>query len=346
MTLIEKRRPDTPAVTGVTSTTERSARTTWIVVSAVAVVAVGIAIAMSHTGLAGDARGNPAQPLSRQDPLWGVTNWPAIFSSIFVVVAAVLAFVFIRLSWRQRSMHFGLIVFLSVTGLSLLDPPANWVTFTVYDSQFLHFPTTWTWMSLAPLLEPVIVIPGYPMYYMTIALIGAFLAKKVMGRARPGSWMARHPRSTYLGVGLLTGLAWDIPTELFMIRAHMYHYSEAWGPTIGAGHGRFPIVWGFFTWFAIATVTMLFYRDDRGRSLAHDLAEKLPGKGLSSPRLVLAGTLFLMALYLVPMALYGVIRVTGLSHPNLPHGWQYPEAKVYDPYGRLDKAGIPGPYYK
>lgn len=177
-----------------------------------------------------------------------------------------------------------------VAGLSLLDPPSNWVTFTVYDSQFLHFPTTWNSGSVS------------------------------------------SPASS--------------GTELFMIRAHMYHYSEAWGPTIGVGHGRYPIIWGFFTWWAIATVTAMLYRDDRGRSLAHTLAEKLPGsRSLSSPRVVLAGTLFLMALYLVPMGLYGAIRVTGLSHAN-PSGWHYPEAKVYDPYGRLADAGIPGPYYK
>src|SRR5205085_2597112 len=112
MTLIEKRRPDAPAATALAGAGERSTRRTWIVVGVAVLVAVGISLAMSHTGIAGDARANPARPLSREDPLWGITNWPAIFSSIFVVVAAVLAFVFIRLSLRQRSMHFGLIVFL------------------------------------------------------------------------------------------------------------------------------------------------------------------------------------------------------------------------------------------
>jgi len=346
MTLIEKRRPAPAPGTTFAGAGERSTRTTWIVVSVVVLAAVCLSLAMSHSGLAGDARGNPAQPLRREDPLWGITNWPAVFSAIFVVVAVVLAVVFTRLSLRQRSMHFGLMVFLSVTGLSALDPPANWVTFTVYDSQFLHFPTTWKWMSLAPLIEPCIVIPGYPMYYMAMGLLGAFFAKKLLARSSPGSWAARHPRTTYLGVGFLVGVVWDIPTELFMIRAYMYHYAEAWGPSFGVGHGRYPIIWGFFTAFAIAAVTALLHRDDRGRSLAHDLAEKLPGgRGTSSPRLVLAGTLFLMAMYLVPMGLFGLIRVTGLSHPNATK-WHYPEAKVYDPYGHLEKAGVPGPFYK
>lgn len=349
MTLIEKRRSDDTAVRRPAGAAGAGAgsRTTWIVVAVVAVAAVAGSISVAHSGLAGAARGNPAGLVVREHPLFGVTNWPAIFSAIFVVVAVGLAVVFARLSWRQGSMHHGLMVFLCVSGLSLLDPPANWVTFTVFDPQFLHYPTTWHWMSLAPLVEPIVNPPGYPMYFLTVALSAAFVAKRVLARATPGSRTATHPRLTYLGVGFLAGLVWDIPTELFMIRAHMYFYSEAWGPTIASGHGRFPIVWGFFTWFAIATVTVLLHRDDRGRSLAHDWAARLPGRGgSSSARTVLAGTLFLWLLYLVPMGLYAGIRVAGLTHRNAPTGWQYPESKVYDPYGHLQKAGIPGPYFR
>jgi hypothetical protein len=231
--------------------------------------------------------------------------------------------------------------------MSLLDPPANWVTYTVFDPQFLHYPTTWHWMSLAPLIEPIVNPPGYPMYFLTVALCSAWVAKKVLARSRPGSWAATHPRLTYLLAGCAVGFVWDIATELFMIRAHMYFYSQAWGPTLGAGHGRLPIVWGFYTWFAIGTVTVLLHRDDRGRSLAHSLAEKLPGRGTASTgRIVVAGSLFLCGLYLIPTALYGAIRVSGLDHPNAPTGWQYPESKVYDPYGKLHDAGIPGPYFR
>lgn len=344
MTVVEKRRNPRPARTA--SALGRSeGRTAWLVISVLAVAVVVGSISVARTGLVGDARGNAAvSGVVRESPLFGIVNWPAVFSSIFVVVALALAVAFAWLSYRQRSMHHGLIVFLCVTGLSLLDPPANWVTFTVFDPQFLHFPTTWQWMSLTPLVEPIVNVPGYPMYFLTVALTAGWVAKKLLRRAKPGSWTARHPRGTYLGAGFLAGLVWDIPTELFMIRAHMYHYSEAWGPTIGTGHGRFPIVWGFFTWFAIATVTVLLHRDDRGQSLAHDLARRLPGGKVSSLRVVAAGTVFLWVLYLVPMGLYAAIRVTGLSHPNLPSGWQYPEAKVYDPYGRLAEEGIPGPY--
>jgi len=118
-------------------------------------------------------------------------NWPAIFSVTFVVVSVPMGLVFARLSLRQRSMHHLMIVFLCVLSMSLLDPPANWVTFTVFDPQFLHYPTSWHWMSLAPLIEPIVNPPGYPFYFLTVALCCAWVAKKVLARSRPGSWAAR-----------------------------------------------------------------------------------------------------------------------------------------------------------
>jgi hypothetical protein len=203
MTLVEKRR--SPRTSATASTRQRSGgRTAWLVISALAVAAVVGSIYVARTGLAGDARGNPAvTTVVRESPLFGIVNWPAVFSSIFVVVALALGVAFAWLSYRRRSMHHGLVVFLCVTGLSLLDPPANWVTFTVFDPQFLHFPTTWHWMSLTPLVEPIVNVPGYPMYFLTIALTAAWASKRVLTRARPGSWAARHPRWTYLGFGFL-----------------------------------------------------------------------------------------------------------------------------------------------
>lgn len=349
MTLIEKRRPDEGSAGGGRGgpVSTGASRAGWMIFAAVMVVAVAGSIYVGHSGLSASSRGNPAGHLAREDPLFGIVNWPAIFSVTFVVVTVGMGIAFARISLRQRGMHHLLIVFLCVLSMSLLDPPANWVTYTVFDPQFLHYPTSWHWMSLAPLIEPIVNPPGYPMYFLTVALCSAWVAKKVLARSRPGSWAPAHPRLTYLLAGGAVGFVWDIATELFMIRAHMYFYSEAWGPTLGAGHGRLPIVWGFYTWFAIGTVTVLLHRDDRGRSLAHSLAEKLPGRGsASSGRVVMAGSLFLCGLYLIPTALYGAIRVAGLDHPNTPTGWQYPESKVYDPYGELHDAGLPGPYYK
>jgi hypothetical protein len=285
------------------------------------------------------------------EPLWGVDNWPLVFSLIFVAVAVVLAAVLGWRSWRQRRMDFGLIVFLSVTALCWLDPPANWVTFTVYDTNFLHFPTTWAWVRFAPLIEPVIVIPGYPMYYFTVALVAAWVARRfVMGRSPGNRWVDRHPHATFFLVGSAIAAVWDLATELFMLRADMYHYSQAFGPKIAWGHARFPVVWGFYTWFSIAVVTVLLYRDDRGRSLLHSVAERLPSRGrgdrVSSGRQLIAGTLVLSVAYLVPMAIFGSLRAAGLTRPNYSGAWPYSDTKVYDPYGDLERAGRDGPFYR
>jgi hypothetical protein len=273
-----------------------------------------------------------------------------VFSWIFVVVAVGLFLALARLSWRQRRIHNGLIIFFAVAGLSALDPPANWVTFTAYDPRFLHFPTTWAWMRLAPVVEPIIVVPGYPMYYFSVALIAYGLCRHfLLRRAAPGSWVQRHPLWTIFAVALAVGVIWDIPTELFMLRARMYLYSQAAGPRWHWGHANYPVVWGFFTWFSVAAVSVLFYRDDTGRSLVlGKVADRFPqrGKGASSAaRQVVAGILLLSAMYCVPMALYGTLRVAHLTHPSYDR-WSYTETKVYDPQGVLQKAGKAGPFYR
>jgi hypothetical protein len=99
----------------------------------------------------------------------------------------------------------------------------------------------------------------------------------------------------------------------------------------------------------VAAVSVLFYRDDTGRSLIlGKVADRLPqrGKGASSAgRQVVAGVLLLSAMYCVPLALYGTLRVAHLTHPSYDR-WSYTETKVYDPEGVLQKAGKAGPFYR
>jgi hypothetical protein len=328
-------------------------RTTTVVTVGVFVALVILAVATARTGVGNDPRlVNPGVIARAERPLWGVANWPLVFSWIFVFVAGALLIAFARLSWRQRHLHHGLIIFLAVTGLAWLDPPANWVTFTVFDPRFLHFPTTLPWFRLAPLVEPVTNVPGYPMYYFSIALIGFTLWRRVLlPRAHEGSFMQRHPLWTIFAVGFVVGVVWDIPTELFMLRTRMYLYSQAAGPRWHWGHASYPVVWGFFTWFSIAVITVLFHRDDRGRSLvlsrwSERLFPQRRGKeGGSSARQVVAGVALLSAAYCVPLAFYGTLRIAHLTHPG-SSGWTYSETKVYDPQGVLQKAGQKGPYYR
>ena len=58
-----------------------------------------------------------------------------------------------------------------------------------------------------------------------------------------------------------------------------------------------------------------------------------------------AGAVVLVLSYLGCFALYGGLRVAHVTHPT-SSTWPYAETKVYDPYGEMHDAGIPGPYYR
>ena len=49
--------------------------------------------------------------------------------------------------------------------------------------------------------------------------------------------------------------------------------------------------------------------------------------------------------FAVPLAVLAGLRIAGLSEPAYEH-FPYPDVKIYDPYGHLEEAGRPGPFYK
>jgi hypothetical protein len=324
-------------------------------------------LATAVTGPAGDERITNPNPRGdvlvggvprSEAPFLGVENWPLVFSLLFVVVATLVVAPMVVVSIRRRAMTHGLIVFLSVAVLAWLDPPANWVTYTVYDPRFLHFPTNWPWMRLSPSVEPLMVIPGYPFYYFVLAMLafGGF-QRYVLPRLRPGGWWRRHPRVALFTTAFLLATVWDVATELFMIRARMYFYSQSWGPTLrwGPTHAGFPIIWGLFTIVSIAAISVLLYRDDDGGSVLTSVARRLPRfrrtaqaapTGESSGRQILSGVLVLSVVYVALLVFFGMFRVTGLAHNTFHDKWPYQEIKTYDPDGILADHGVPGPYYR
>jgi hypothetical protein len=311
--------------------------------------AVVLSLANATTGVAGDPRLARPHAVAPTATFLGVSNWPLVFSALFVVVAILLVGGFAWASWRDRVAHRALIVIGAVTILSVLDPPANWVTYTVFDPRFLHFNTGWAYLKLAPLVEPVVNVPGYPMYYGLLGLFGAWVAGRYLRSER--GVRSRHPLLAVFVIGFLVGVAWDIPTELFMLRARMYFYSELWGPVIGLSNVRYPIVWGFFVWLSIALTTLIMVADDTGRSrvlslLSGKWAQRRgrPGRPSASRELV-AGVVILALGYALCMGIYGTLRITGADHPSQAP-WPYTQTRVYDPYGDMKQAHIPGPYYR
>ena len=335
----------------------------------VAVALTAIILGTAQTGPEGDTRLAHPDPTGNvltdgypriAEPLWGVDNWPVVFGMAFLVVAVLTMTPFVIHSIRQRRLNQGLMVFACVAAMSLLDPVANWVSFTIYDPRLLHFPTQWSWMRFSPSVEPVLVVPGYPFYYFTIALISfGFGSRYILPRLKPGGFLRRHPRFTLFLCGFGMATVWDIPTELLMIRANMYTYSQSFGPRLewGGTHAGLPLVWSLYTILSIAAITPFLHRDDDGGSLLTSLAKRLPrrkGKvtttmqpsGESGGRQILAGSIALLVIYAVITLGFFAIRVSGVAENPPIHGWPYGEIKTYDPYGVLEDAGIPGPYYK
>lgn len=335
---------------------------------AVGVGLTAIVLGTAQTGPEGDPRLTNPDPVGRvltdgvprpAAPLWGIDNWPVVFGLSFLIVSGLVMGYLVFKSVRERKVTQGLMVFAAVTMMATLDPIANWASYTIYDPRLLHFPTTWTWMRFSPSVEPLLVPPGYPFYYFTIALIAfGFGQRVVIPRLRPGSWLRRHPRTTLVGVGFLMATLWDVPTELLMIRANMYAYSQSFGPTLhwGGTHAGLPIVWSLYTILSIAAITPFLHRDDDGGSLMTAVAAKLPRisrrsttnqpSGQSAGRQILAGGFVLIVIYLAITAGYGIIRVSGLADNKLQGPWPYGEINTYDPYGDLQDAGMPGPYYR
>jgi hypothetical protein len=60
---------------------------------------------------------------------------------------------------------------------------------------------------------------------------------------------------------------------------------------------------------------------------------------------MLAATAVLMSAVLLPIAVFSLLRIGGDPKPAYDV-WPYPTVRVYDPYGHLERAGKPGPFYR
>lgn len=52
-----------------------------------------------------------------------------------------------------------------------------------------------------------------------------------------------------------------------------------------------------------------------------------------------------MSAVAVPIAVFSLSRVSGAATPSYDK-YPYPAVKVYDPYGDLERAAKPGPFYR
>ena len=323
----------------------------WGVFGAVLLVFAVLSLTNMQTGLHGDPRTtNPDPGPAPYPPFLGITNWPLVTS----VTSAVLTVVFFGyLAWRsirERKPHWLLIVGIAAFFAGALDPLANWATFTVFDSRVAHFPLSWPYFNTSPLLEPTLsFLGGYASYYVLTGLGLLSLHQRfIEPRIRRNGWLDRHRLLAVFITGFIAGLPINALMQFMWLKVGLFVYAQAAGPVLHVGGRHLPLYMVIYDSVLFAIVALLCVRDDSGRpailtKIAHSLP-RLSGR-VTTTRLTVVATVVLMSAVLLPIAVFSLLRIGGDPRPAYDQ-WPYPTVKVYDPYGHLEQAGKPGPFYR
>lgn len=312
-----------------------------------------ITIATIESGLHGDpTRTNPNPNPAPYQPFLGFDNWPLAVSISSIPMAIGLIATLVWLSYRQRKVHWAVVIAFAGLITGALDPLANWATFAIFDPRMLHFPLTWPYVNISPDLEPALAfLGGYAAYYLLTGLAILQLHNRFVEPLIPRtSWLARHRLvSVFLGAALIA-----IPinglVQFTWMRCGIFYYTEAVGPVLRIGHVYFPLIMAVYDSFIFAMVAVMCVRDEDGElELIGRITRWLP-VGRGRPKLTLSRQLLISATvglvsFAVPFAVLAGLRAAGLSKPAYDQN-PYPSVKVYDPYGHLRNAGKPGPFYR
>ena len=336
-----------------TAPVRRSVRWGWALSGAVVGAFLVVSLFSMTTGVSSDARlANPNPGPRPYGDFLGVSDWPMVMSVVFPIFLAGYGIWLYRRSRRLGALDPLVIILAVICSMSIMDPPANWVTFTSFDPQFPHFPTSWWWMKAAPLVEPVPnFFGGYPFFYLSMALITLWSYQRfVLPRARPDGFIKRHPLAFMFLYGTAVCIPLDTLGQFLFMTQRFYVYTQGWGPSFRLQGWSLPVIWGFYDWILVGLACSMMVRNDRGQSaLLVALADRMPWRGhgdrRSAGRQILAGAIVANLTAVVLIGLYGAVRISGITHPTFDV-YPYSESKTYDPYGDLADAGKPGPFYK
>lgn len=329
------------------------ARAGWGLLVVAYVVFAIITIATIQSGLHGDpTRTNPHPGPAPYPPFLGFDNWPLAVSFSSIPMAIGLIATLVGLSYRQRKAHWAVVIGFAGLITGALDPLANWATFAIFDPRMLHFPLTWPYVNISPNLEPALAfLGGYAAYYLLTGLAILQLHNRLVKPLIPRtSLLARHQLvAVFLGAAVIA-----IPinglVQFTWMRVGIFFYTEAVGPVLRIGHIHFPLIMAVYDSFIFAMVAVMCVRDEHGElTLISRLARGLPARR-GRPKLTLTRQLLIsvtvgLVSFAIPLAVLAGLRAAGLSRPAYDQN-PYPSVKVYDPYGHLQQAGKPGPFYR
>ena len=132
------------------------------------------------------------------------------------------------LSVKQRRVHWTVIIGVAAFFAGVVDPLANWATFAVFDPRVAHFPVSWLYFNISPLLEPTLsFLGGYAAYYVLtgIGLVRGY-ERLVEPNVRPGTWLERHRLSAVFLTGFTLGLPLNAAMQFLWLKARMFFYTR------------------------------------------------------------------------------------------------------------------------
>jgi len=336
-----------------TDSRRRSWRLGWSTAAVVFIALAIIALVNMQAGLHGDPRTTNAHPrVAPFPPFLGVTNWPLVTSITSAVLTVAFFGYLASQSIRRRSPHWLLIVAIAAFFAGALDPLANWATFTAFDPRVAHFPLSWPYFKISPLLEPTLsFLGGYASYYVLTGLGLVTIHRRfIEPRIRQNSPMDRHRLVAVFFTGFIAGLPLNALMQFMWLKVGLFVYTEAAGPVLHVAGRQLPVLMVIYDSVLFAIVALLCVCDDSGRpAMVAKLAHNLPSLGgadrITTTRLTVIATAVLMSAVLFPIVVFSLLRIAGDAKPAY-EVWPYPTVKVYDPFGDLERAGKPGPFYR
>jgi hypothetical protein len=309
---------------------------------------IALALATMQTRLHGDPRTlNPEPGTAPYPPFLGVTDWPLLSCVTSVLVTIGFFGVVTWWSVRDRTPHWALIVGVAALLAGALDPLANWATFTVFDPRVAHFPLSWHYFNASPLLEPTLsFLGGYASYYVLTGVGLLWIRRRLVEpRLRANGWLGRDRMVSVFITSFIAGLPLNALMQFFWLKVGLFVYTEAAGPVLHIASRQLPLLMVIYDSVLFAVVAVLCVSDDDGRpALVVNLIQRLRLR-VSPVLMLVTMTAVLMSAVLLPIVVFSLLRISGHTAPAYDR-YPYASVKVYDPYGHLQRAGKPGPFYR
>jgi hypothetical protein len=202
------------------------------------------------------------------------------------------------LTYRRRRLHPLLLVCIAAMSISWMEAPYDWAVYAQFAPAIPRMPSWWpldmTWGGL-----PTSVPVGYISYFVTPALVGAALGRRLSSRFR---W--RRP-PTLLVVGLATGFIWAfLFNGILGARSGIFYYGRVI-PGLAAWQGtkhQYPL----YDALAMGVMVMAFSyilgrTDSEGRTVVEAWATR------RSPGALPSAVLSIVAIMVIANLLYGAV---------------------------------------